>query len=396
MDLRDLAVIVVEDHDFQRKVAVSYLLQMGVTRVLGASDGQDALSKIKAAEWPVDVALCDLDMPGMDGVQFIRHLAEGRLVGAVILLSGMETQVISSVESMARAQGMQVLGSIEKPVTAQKISNLLAMFKPGVVPRKVPPPSMSASEIEAGLAALQFTAHYQPKVDFKTLKLAGVEALARWQQPDMGMLYPASFIEMAEKSDLIDRLTTRMIEVTLKQLKDWSAQGFDTGMAINLSLSYLGSSGIADQITGEAQRMGVNPKVVTLEVTESLVTTNLGNVLENLARLRMRGFEISIDDYGTGFSSMQQLSRIPFTELKIDQSFVTGATHRPTMRVILESSLQLSQKLGLRSVAEGIEKEEEWALLKSLGCDLAQGYFIARPMDGDLVPEWHQSWTAGM
>ena len=286
MDLRDLAVIVVEDHDFQRKVAVSYLLQMGVTRVLGASDGQDALSKIKAAEWPVDVALCDLDMPGMDGVQFIRHLAEGRLVGAVILLSGMETQVISSVESMARAQGMQVLGSIEKPVTAQKISNLLAMFKPGVVPRKVPPPSMSASEIEAGLAALQFTAHYQPKVDFKTLKLAGVEALARWQQPDMGMLYPASFIEMAEKSDLIDRLTTRMIEVALKQLKDWSAQGFDTGMAINLSLSYLGSSGIADQITGEAQRMGVNPKIVTLEVTESLVTTNLGNVLENLARLR--------------------------------------------------------------------------------------------------------------
>ena len=108
MDLRDLAVIVVEDHDFQRKVAVSYLLQMGVTRVLGASDGQDALSKIKAAEWPVDVALCDLDMPGMDGVQFIRHLAEGRLVGAVILLSGMGTQVISSVESMARAQGMQV------------------------------------------------------------------------------------------------------------------------------------------------------------------------------------------------------------------------------------------------------------------------------------------------
>lgn len=396
MDLRDLAVIVVEDHDFQRKVAVSYLLQMGVTRVLGASDGQDALSKIKAAEWPVDVALCDLDMPGMDGVQFIRHLAEGRLVGAVILLSGMETQVISSVESMARAQGMQVLGSIEKPVTAQKISNLLAMFKPGVMPRKVPPPSMSASDIETGLAALQFTAHYQPKVDFKTLKLAGVEALARWQQPDMGMLYPASFIEMAEKSDLIDRLTTRMIEVTLKQLKDWSAQGFDTGMAINLSLSYLGSSGIADQITGEAQRMGVNPKVVTLEVTESLVTTNLGNVLENLARLRMRGFEISIDDYGTGFSSMQQLSRIPFTELKIDQSFVTGATHRPTMRVILESSLQLSRKLGLRSVAEGIEKEEEWALLKSLGCDLAQGYFIARPMPGDAVPEWHQSWTAGM
>ena len=396
MDLRDLAVIVVEDHDFQRKVAVSYLTQMGLRRVLAASDGQEALDKIKQADGPVDIALCDLDMPGMDGVQFIRHLAEGRLVGAVILLSGMESQVISTVESMARTQGMQVLGAIEKPVTAQKISNLLAKFKPGPEPRKVAPPAMGAGAIDEGLQAHQFTAHYQPKVDFKTLKLVGVEALARWQHHAMGMLYPASFIETAEISNLMDRLTTRMIEVSLKQLKDWSAQGFDTGMAINLSLSYLGSPNIADHITGEAQRMGVSPKDVTLEVTESLVTTHLGNVLENLARLRMRGFEISIDDYGTGFSSMQQLSRIPFTELKIDQSFVTGATHRPTMRVILESSLQLSQKLGLRSVAEGIEKEEEWALLKSLGCDLAQGYFIARPMAGDVLPEWHQSWTAGI
>ncbi len=153
MDLRDLAVIVVEDHDFQRKVAISYLTQMGLRRVLGASDGQDALDKIKQTDWPVDVALCDLDMPGMDGVQFIRHLAEGRLVGAVILLSGMESQVISSVESMARTQGMQVLGSIEKPVTAQKISNLLAKFKPGPEPHKVLPPVMSAVDVEAGLQA---------------------------------------------------------------------------------------------------------------------------------------------------------------------------------------------------------------------------------------------------
>ena len=105
----------------------------------------------------------------------------------------------------------------------------------------------------------------------------------------------------------------------------------------------------------------------------------------------MRGFGILIDDCGTGFSSTQQLIRIPFTQLKINQSFVTGAIHRPTLRVILESSLQPSQKLGLRLVAEGIGKEEEWALLKSPGCDLAHGYFIARPMDGDLVPEWHHS-----
>ncbi len=396
MDFRTLGVIVVEDHDFQRKVAVSYLSQLGVVNILEGSDGVDALSKISGSRWPVHVALCDLDMPGMDGMQFIRHLAEGRWVGSIILLSGLEPQLISSVENMAALQGLTVLGTIEKPVTPQKISNLLAKFKPAVEPPASAAPSISVADMEHGLLTGEFFAHYQPKVDFKTLKLVGVEALARWQHAGKGLVSPAVFIQLAEKSSLINTVTKRMVEVSLKQLKNWHDQGFETGMAINLSLSYLGSSGIADQITGEAQRLGLDPKAITLEVTESLVTSDLGHVLENLARLRMRGFDISIDDYGTGFSSMQQLSRIPFTELKIDQSFVTGATSRPNMRVILESSLQLSQKLGLRSVAEGIEKEEEWALLKSLGCDIAQGYFIARPMPGDAVPDWHQSWTGGM
>lgn len=395
MDFRTLGVIVVDDHDFQRKVAMSYLSQLGVVNILEGSDGLEALAKISAAGWPVDVALCDLDMPGMDGMQFIRHLAEGRRVGSIILLSGLEPQLISSVEKMASLQGLAVLGTIEKPVTPQKISNLLVKFKPALAPLASVSPSVSVADMEHGLVAGEFFAHFQPKVDFKTLKLVGVEALARWKHSDSGLIAPSAFIQLAETSNLINRITQRMIEISLKQLKDWNDQGFETGMAINLSLSYLGSPGIADQITSEAKRLGLEPRAVTLEVTESLVTTDLGHVLENLARLRMRGFDISIDDYGTGFSSMQQLSRIPFTELKIDQSFVTGATSRPNMRVILESSLQLAQKLGLRSVAEGIEKEEEWALLKSLGCDVAQGYFIARPMPGDAVPEWHQAWAGG-
>ncbi len=395
MDFRTLGVIVVEDHDFQRKVAVSYLTQLGVTNVMAATGGRDALDQISKAAWPVDIAICDLDMPGMDGMEFIRHLAEGKLVSAIVLLSGLETQLISSVESMASFQGMTVLGTIEKPVSPQKISNLLAKFEPAKGLRQSAPPEMGASDIDAGLKASQFIAYFQPKVEFKTLKLVGFEALARWNHPEKGVLPPASFIQVAEKSGLIDRITTCMIEVSLRQLKGWLDQGFETGMAINLSLSYLGSQGVADRISAEVLRFGINPTAITLEVTESLVTSDLGHVLENLARLRMRGFDISIDDYGTGFSSMQQLSRIPFTELKIDQSFVTGATSRPNMRVILESSLQLSQKLGLRSVAEGVEKDDEWALLKSLGCDIAQGYFIARPMPGDAVMDWHRSWSEG-
>jgi len=393
MDFHNLGLIVVEDHDFQRQVALSFLAQLGVRQVIEAADGREALDKIRGAPWPVDVALCDLDMPGMDGVQFIRHLAEDQLVTSVILQSGLETQLIASVEGMARAHGLTVLGTIEKPVTAQKLYNLLSRYKPGATPRKVLPPSITPEDIRRGLAENEFIAYYQPKVEFQTLKLAGVEALARWRHKEKGLLMPASFIEVAERNDLIDALTMRMLETGFAQHKAWAERGLVTPMAVNLSLAYLGQTNVADVIFGLATRLGLSPKLITLEVTESLVTTNLTYVLENLARLRMRGFGISIDDYGTGFSSMQQLSRIPFTELKIDQSFVTGATNRPNLRVILESSLQLAHRLGLRAVAEGIEKDEEWALLKSLDCDVAQGYFIARPMPGEAVPDWNATWS---
>jgi EAL domain-containing protein (putative c-di-GMP-specific phosphodiesterase class I) len=393
MDFHNLGLIVVEDHDFQRQVALSFLAQLGVSQVIEAADGREALEKIRGSSWPVDVVLCDLDMPGMDGVQFIRHLAEDQLAASIILQSGLESQLIASVESMARAHGLTVLGTIEKPVTAQKLYNLLSKFKPGAIPRKVVPPSISNTDISRGLADNEFVAYYQPKVEFQTLKLSGVEALARWRHKERGLLMPGVFIDVAERSGLIDALTMRMLELSFAQHKAWANKGLTTPIAVNLSLAYLGNANVADAINVLAAKTGVPAKQVTLEVTESTVTTNLANVLENLARLRMRGFGISIDDYGTGFSSMQQLSRIPFTELKIDQSFVTGATNRPNLRVILESSLQLAHKLGLKAVAEGIEKDEEWALLKSLNCDLAQGYFIARPMPGDAVPDWNANWS---
>jgi EAL domain-containing protein (putative c-di-GMP-specific phosphodiesterase class I) len=130
-----------------------------------------------------------------------------------------------------------------------------------------------------------------------------------------------------------------------------------------------------------------------LEITESAAMTDVGRVLENLTRLRMKGFGLSIDDYGTGYSSMQQLTRIPFTELKIDQSFVMHAAHQESSRMILESSLDMARKLGITSVAEGAETQEDWNLLRECGCDLAQGFYIARPMEADAFPDWVREWA---
>ncbi len=178
-------------------------------------------------------------------------------------------------------------------------------------------------------------------------------------------------------------------------MNTWSGAGLESSVAVNLSVAYLSDTEAAGAIAALAQHSGVPPQQVTLEVTESLFTANLASVLENLARLRMMGFNISPDDFGTGFASVQQLMRVPFTELKIDQSFIHGSAVRPNLRTILESCLDLASKLKLQSVAEGIERDEEWQLLKSLGCHIAQGYLIARPMAAEAVPEWHQSWVTG-
>ena len=161
---------------------------------------------------------------------------------------------------------------------------------------------------------------------------------------------------------------------------------------MNLSVKSLNSVYVADQITEIVRQQHVDPQNVVLEITESTATTDIGVVLENLARLRMKGFPLSIDDYGTGYSSLEQLSRIPFEELKIDQSFVTHAAKKEAARVILESSLDMARRLNLRAVAEGVETSGNWDLLVELKCDVAQGYYIARPMAGAAFIEWLDAW----
>ncbi len=163
-------------------------------------------------------------------------------------------------------------------------------------------------------------------------------------------------------------------------------------MSVNLSVKSLGDIKVADRVTELVRSQDLEPLHMVLEVTESAATTDVPKALENLARLRMKGFGLSIDDYGTGYSSMQQLTRIAFTELKVDQSFVANAAKENSARVILESSLEMAKKLNITSVAEGVETQGDWNLLRELGCNLAQGYLISRPMEAGAFPSWVRDW----
>jgi EAL domain-containing protein (putative c-di-GMP-specific phosphodiesterase class I) len=209
------------------------------------------------------------------------------------------------------------------------------------------------------------------------------------------MVPPLSFIPVAENTPVIHELTWMMLEKSVASLRSWGTKAWPLSLSINFSADVLCTKGVVERMVDAATRHAIEPANLILEVTESVIGRDTTQLLETLARLRMRGFGLSIDDFGTGYSSMQQLSRISFTELKIDRSFVRDAASRSHLRTILEGSLDLARNLRLKSVAEGVETQGDWDLLSALGCDQAQGYFIAKPMPGAAFLDWHTGWTAG-
>jgi EAL domain-containing protein (putative c-di-GMP-specific phosphodiesterase class I) len=239
-----------------------------------------------------------------------------------------------------------------------------------------------------GIARDEFEPYFQAKVELATGRVRGAESLARWHHPQQGIVLPVSFVRALEEASQIDALTMSLLAKAAAACKRWRAAGLDLSVSVNVSLVSLADTGLADRVLAVVSRHGVDPRHVTLEITETAAATHLGKVLENLSRLRMRGFGLSIDDYGTGYSSMQQLVRIPFTELKIDQSFVRNAPAQPSSRAMLEASLEMAGKLGIVAVAEGVESRSEMKLVTDLGCPLAQGYYIARPMASEDFLRW--------
>lgn len=391
-----LIALVVEDHDFQRRTLARMLRSLGAREVREASDGNQALASIRGSA-SVDLVVCDLDMPEMDGMELIRHLGQADRAVSVIVASAQDRSLLNSVEKMARAYGVELLGVIQKPVTLDGLGDLVARHEPiGVRPAGGPGQTriFSLQEILRGVQEKQFEPFFQPKVALASGRVLGAEALARWRHPDHGMIAPHAFIAPLEQSGNMDALTLLMLEKAASACAAWREGGLELTISVNLSLASLTDTMLASQITETVRSTGLAPRFMTLEITESAAMTEIAPALENLNRLRMREFGLSVDDYGTGFSSLQQLTRVPFTELKVDQSFVTNCAGNASSRAIVESSIEMARRLDLKSVAEGVETKEDWEVLKAVGCDEAQGYLIARPMQDSSFVEFCRNHAA--
>jgi EAL domain-containing protein (putative c-di-GMP-specific phosphodiesterase class I) len=387
-----MRILLLDDEPFQLRLLTRQLSEVGFTDVESFDDALDALRAIEADVQRFDTVMCDLQMPEMDGVEFIRHLARIKFAGALVLISGEDERILQSAQKLAQAHRLNVTGALSKPVVLANLRQLL-----GEPPARKGGPRDERKRYEPArlaqaLAQGELVNFYQPKVSMRTGALTGVETLVRWRHPDDGLVFPDQFITLAEENNLIDDLTRSVLKGALRQAHAWDEVGIAVHVAVNVSMDNLASLDFPDFVASAMREAQVPLRALVLEVTESRLMTNAVASLEILTRLRLKHIGLSIDDFGTGHSSLAQLRDIPFDELKVDRGFVHGAASTPGMQAILEGALGMARQLGMRSVAEGVEDRPDWNLLRSLGCDVAQGYFIAKPMPAaDLAP-WLETW----
>jgi EAL domain-containing protein (putative c-di-GMP-specific phosphodiesterase class I) len=388
------SILVVDDSTVQRHFTLGLARELGIADLREAVDGADALRLLRGGATLPALMIIDLEMPAMDGIELIQKMREHQLCVPFVVASSREGSLVSAVEEMARVLGLPVLAGVRKPLTKELLVSAFAACRNFEAPSLPVPPKDSLpledEELSDAIARHAIVPHYQPKVDLRTGLLRGVEALARWPHPKHGFVPPDQFISVAERQGhgAIHAVTLNIVDQAMAQAARWNARGLRLSLAVNLSPLLLDAPDLVEELCSLLETHQLTADQVVLEITESSLPRVPGVALGVLARLRMKGFGLAIDDYGTGFSSMQQLSRVPFTELKIDRSFVHHAHCHENRRVILESALEMAHRLKLVTVAEGVETIEDWRLLQQFGCDIGQGYLVAKPMPAAALPSW--------
>lgn len=378
-----LSVLLVDDDAFMRRTMRRQLADLGVQAVTEAADGHEGLAALDSPAAAFDLIFCDLAMPDMDGMAFIRELSRRQQRPALSIVSSRDQALLGAVGRMCRSYGVDLLDIIAKPASSDRLALLLEALRPGAAPPAAATDDkateFSPDEILAALRRGEIVPYFQPRVELRSGRIAGAEALARWLHPQHGLLTPQPFfVAPLEAIGQLGELTLFMIRAAASQCAIWRKRGADLDISVNVSLSCLRDPEISRRILEALEAAELPAEKLTLEITETGAMTDAGPALENLTRLRMHGLHLAIDDFGTGYASFEQLSNIPFTEIKIDRSFVAGMQTRPEDKAIVDACLELARRFSLRVVAEGVEDHSCATKLAGAGCDLAQGFYYSR------------------
>ena len=380
---RTRSVLVIDDERAHRLILGRAAEAMGM-QVSVAAGLEAASMRLEAG--PVDVVTLDLSLGDHDRVRLLRELATCRPLPVVILVSGMDDRVRAATRRLAEAYGLPVAGTLRKPIIPSQVQAMLRMI-PSASPLREGPQlaKLEPSDLADGLLNGEITPVFQPKVNMRTMEVIGVEALARWNSPKFGQVTPDQFIPIAERHGLIAKLTLSVLEDSLRARAQWQSLSSCCTVAVNISPLVLVDPDLPEKIEALLAAHHVPPMALIAEVTESTMFANPMLATEVLTRLRIKGIGLSIDDFGTGHSSLLSLLNMPFSELKIDRSFVAASVADPDARKIVRATVSLGRELGLRIVGEGVETQDVADVLLEAGCDIGQGWLFGRGMSHDLL-----------
>ncbi len=398
----DFTVLVVEDHDFQRRTILQILANLGVGSLLEAADGEAALTLLDAGKRP-DIVVCDLDMPGMDGVELIRHVAERHSRVAVVFASGLEERVVAAADRTARAYGVTVLGAVQKPLTARRLLAAIGDFTPprdhvaaeGEGDDRADFPS--GDELLARIDADELMIRLQPIVGVATGSLAGAEIVAGW--PPDGQPIDATAIGPIGGGQMVtETFASYLLDHACAAQRELAGAGHDVPISLKAPVSLLSDVALPDYWARAASEAGCDPRRITIEVSEESVLAEDATALDVLTRLRLKGFGVALGNAGSGAITSSQLERGPFGAVRISAGLLAEALASrasPIGGSALEASLELARELGLATEAAGCDSRAAWDLLAELGCEHALGTFVAEPMPAADIPGWASSWAPG-
>ena len=389
------SVLLVDDDPSQIAILKSYFTALKVDTILDANNPKRALEIIENRGTDIDLIVSDLQMPGMDGIEFMRHLKDRQFSGDYSIISGVRGDLLEHAGRLASMHKLNLIGQLSKPLTKQGLDRLFVNNpSSGNVVTGERSVEMSTSRLTRAIERQNIRPYYQPKVDLKSGTIIGAEALARWITDDGESISPESFIEFAEQSGLIEPLTFQMFEMVLQDIPVFLNQSPNVKISINVSPKMICDRSLPDRLSETLDRYGMTSKNISLEITENCVINPDVDSLEVMSRLRVLGFELAVDDFGIGSSNIQTLRDFPYSELKIDRSFVSNVTTSKFSAETVKLAIKLARDLGMRIVAEGVETTEIWHYLKDAGVEHAQGYLIAKalpPADFSTFLKMHKA-----
>ncbi|MBD0787339.1 EAL domain-containing response regulator [Vibrio sp. Y2-5] len=376
MSYRIQRVLIVDDDPIQCITLKIQLKTFGIDDVRVAQSSKHGLAICEIQEF--DLVFCDLSMPEEDGLTFLNALKKQNYQGKLCLLSGHDKSIIALAEMMCRQLGLGIIASQKKPISNTDLASVLKS-----VAQANPTPKVSdnvieflRSDLDSAFDSNRLVNFYQPQCHFDNDTQSGNEVLIRWNHPEYGYLSPNAFLPIIDKEQWHVRLFFYVLEQALEDHRSGKLSG---SISVNAALANFGDSNFAFQVLEYCERYDFSPRNLIIEMTEMEVYKHNPTMFENFARLRLNDVELAIDDFGAGYSSLIKLADLPFTEMKIDRALITSCHRDKRKNAILSLVVSMAKQLGMRLVAEGVEDNETWAHLQSMGIDLCQGYFTGRP-----------------